>query len=128
MIPGLNDSELEAILRAAANAGATHAGYGLLRLPLELAQMFEDWLSLHYPDRARRVLHLIRETRAGALNDSAFGQRFSGVGAYAELLRLRFDKTARQLGLALRGELDSAGFAVPRQMESACGASQMTLL
>ncbi len=128
MIPGLNDSELEGILRAAATAGATHAGYGLLRLPLELAQMFEDWLGLHYPDRARRVLHLIRETRAGALNDSAFGQRFSGVGAYAEMLRLRFDKTARQLGLAPRGELDSAGFAVPWQTESACGASQMTLL
>ncbi len=125
MIPGLNDSELEGILHAAADAGAGHAGYALLRLPLELARMFEDWLSLYYPDRARRVLQLIRDTRAGALNDSAFGQRFSGVGAYADLLRLRFDKTARQLDLAKRRELDSTAFAVPRGSPA---ASQMTLL
>ncbi len=129
VIPGLNDSELEGILRAAAEAGATHAGYGLLRLPHELAQMFEDWLGLHYPDRGRRVLQLIRDTRggAGALNDSTFGQRFSGTGAYAELLRLRFDRAARQLGLADRRELDVTSFAPPGPAGASAGL-QLTLL
>ncbi len=128
MIPSLNDSELEGILQAAARAGATHAGYGLLRLPQELGQMFEDWLRLHYPDRARRVLQLIWETRSGALNDSTFGQRFSGVGAYAELLRLRFDTMARKLRLADRAELDSESFKIPRGSAEVAGALQMMLL
>ena len=78
MIPGLNDAEMERIMESAARAGARHAGYVLLRLPHELRQMFEDWLQTHFPDRARHVLNLIRETRAGALSDPRFHHRFAG--------------------------------------------------
>jgi DNA repair photolyase len=113
MIPGLNDAELEKILAASARAGARHAGYVLLRLPHELRQMFEAWLGTHYPERARHVLSLIRETRGGMLNDSRFGGRFTGQGAYAELLSRRFDRAARQLGLRERTELETRHFAVP---------------
>jgi DNA repair photolyase len=113
MIPGLNDSELERILAAAAQANASHAGYVLLRLPLEVAKIFEDWLRLHYPDRAQHVLSLVRQTRGGALYDSRFGQRLSGVGVYAELLAKRFERAARQLNLLERRELDGSKFSPP---------------
>ena len=113
MIPGLNDAELERILGAAHKAGARHAGYVLLRLPLELKDMFTAWLNEHVPDRARRVLALIRETRAGTLNDSRFGQRFTGQGAYADLLAQRFDRMRRQLGFEGRELLDATLFRKP---------------
>ena len=99
MIPGLNDAEMEKIVEAAARAGARHAGYVLLRLPHELRQMFEDWLATHFPDRAKHVLSLIRETRGGALNDSRFHHRFAGQGVYADLLLRRFTRATRQWGL-----------------------------
>jgi len=89
MIPGLNDMELERILAAARQHGATHAGYVLLRLPLELREVFTAWLQGHAPGRAGRILALIRETRAGELNDSRFHHRFSGGGPYADLLAQR---------------------------------------
>jgi DNA repair photolyase len=113
MIPGLNDSELERILAAAAQADASHAGYALLRLPLEVAKIFEDWLRLHYPDRAQHVLSLVRQTRGGALYDSSFGQRLSGVGVYADLLARRFERAARQLNLLERRALDCSKFSPP---------------
>jgi DNA repair photolyase len=114
MIPALNDAELEKILEAAARAGARHARYILLRLPHELRQMFEDWLHAHFPDRARHVLSLIRQTRAGGLNDSRFHHRFSGQGVYADLLLRRFARAARQWGLdETREGLDCTRFAVP---------------
>ena len=94
----LNDAELEKILEASGKAGARHAGYVLLRLPLELRQMFEDWLHTHYPNRARHVLSLVRQTRSGELNDSRFHHRFSGQGVYADLLARRFARAARQFG------------------------------
>ena len=99
MIPGLNDCELERILEAAHAAGARQANYSLLRLPLELQEMFETWLHQHHPRRARHVLNLIRETRAGALNDSRFGHRFRGQGVYADMLSQRFARIARRLGM-----------------------------
>ena len=72
------------------------------------------WLHAHFPDRARHVLSLIRETRAGALNDSRFHDRFRGQGVYADLLRRRFDRASRQWGLnEVRAELDATQFAVP---------------
>ena len=114
MIPGLNDAELESILQAARQAGARHAGYVLLRLPHELRDMVTAWLNEHVPGRARRVLALIRETRAGALNDSRFHERFKGNGPYAELLAQRFDRARRTLGFAGREPLDYAKFRVPR--------------
>jgi DNA repair photolyase len=114
MIPGLNDAEMEKIMEAAARAGARHAGYVLLRLPHELRQMFQDWLEEHFPDRARHVLNLVRETRAGALSDPRFHHRFTGHGAYADLLLRRFARAARQWGLdEAREGLDCTRFAVP---------------
>jgi len=113
MIPGLNDAELEKILEASAKVGAQTAGYVLLRLPHELKLIFEDWLHRHFPDRARHVLELVRETRAGALNDATYGQRMSGTGAYADLLARRFERAARQLKLQDRPELDCTLFAPP---------------
>jgi DNA repair photolyase len=113
MIPGLNDAELEKILERAARAGARHAGYVLLRLPHELRQMFEAWLGTHYPERAKHVLTLIRDTRAGQLNDAKFHDRFVGHGPYADLLSKRFGRAARQWGLAEREPLETSLFAVP---------------
>ena len=114
MIPALNDSEMEKIVEAAARAGATHAGYVLLRLPLELRQMFEEWLHTHFPERARHVLSLIRETRSGNLNDPRFHHRFSGQGVYADLLMRRFARVTRQFGLdEHKAQLACDQFAVP---------------
>ena len=114
MIPGLNDAELERILQAASAAGAGSADYVLLRLPLEVRAMFEAWLQQHFPDRARHVLSLVRETRGGTLNDSRFHSRFSGSGVYADLLARRFARAARQHGLEGRETLDASQFAPPR--------------
>ena len=114
MIPGLNDAEMEKILEASSRAGARYGGYILLRLPHELRAMFEDWLNTHYPDRAKHVLSLIRETRAGALNESRFHHRFSGQGVYADLLLRRFSRAARQWGLdEVREGLNCTLFAAP---------------
>jgi len=127
MIPALNDSEMEKILEASAKAGARHAGYVLLRLPLELREMFEDWLQTHFPDRARHVLSLIRQTRDGALNDSRFHHRFSGQGVYADLLRRRYSRAARQFGFdEARTQLDCDRFAVPA-LAAGPGSTQMSL-
>ena len=126
MIPGLNDSEMERILERAARAGARYAGYVLLRLPHELRDMFETWLGAHYPDRARHVLSLIRDTRAGALNDSAFHERFKGQGPYADLLGKRFSRAARQWGFEERGALETRHFAVP-SASAAQPAPQLSL-
>jgi DNA repair photolyase len=127
MIPGLNDAELERILQAAARAGAQSAGYILLRLPHELKQIMEDWLHRHFPDRARHVLDLIRQTRAGALNDARFGQRMSGSGTYAELLAQRFTRAVRKLGLDERAELDCTQFAPPPLPAHGFAEAQMAL-
>ena len=128
MIPGLNDCELEKILEAASRAGARLAGYVLLRLPHELRQMFEDWLQAHYPNRARHVLNLIRDTRAGALNDGRFHHRFAGEGAYAELLASRFTRAARQWGLdGSSAGLDRSQFAVPATPAADNPASQLEM-
>jgi len=113
MVPGLNDMELERILDAGHKAGARHAAYVLLRLPLELRDMFGAWLAEHVPDRAQRVLALIRETRGGQLNDGRFGHRFKGEGAYADLLAQRFHRARRQLGFGGRESLDATRFCRP---------------
>lgn len=116
MIPGLNDAELERILAASAAAGACDANYTLLRLPLELQQMFETWLQQHYPQRAKHVLNLIRATREGKLNDSRFGQRFAGQGPYADLLAQRFRRAARLHGLTTGAALSTEHFSPPAQV------------
>jgi DNA repair photolyase len=128
MIPGLNDSEMEKIMEAASRAGARHAGYVLLRLPHELRQMFEDWLNTHFPDRAKHVLNLIRETRSGSLSDARFHHRFSGQGVYADLLLRRFARAARQWGLdEAREGLDQTRFAVPDNGKVNPATAQMSL-
>ena len=128
MIPGLNDAEMEKILEAAARAGARHAAYVLLRLPHELRALFEAWLQEHFPDRARHVLSLIRQTRAGNLNDSRFGHRFTGNGAYADLLMHRFGRAIRQYGLdEAREGLDTSRFTIPDVQERAVNSVQMSL-
>jgi len=113
MIPGLNDMELETVLRAGRSHGATHAGYVLLRLPHELRDIFTDWLHEHVPGRASRILSLIRATRAGDLNDSQFGTRFVGGGPYASMLAQRFTRIQRELGYAGRDTLDVSQFRPP---------------
>ena len=128
MIPGLNDAEMERILEASARAGARSAGYVLLRLPHELRQMFEAWLQEHVPDRARHVLSLIRQTRGGQLNDARFGHRFSGSGAYADLLARRFERAARQWGFGeMRSALDCSAFAVPPATRPGMAEAQLSL-
>ncbi|MGH6959780.1 MAG: PA0069 family radical SAM protein, partial [Dongiaceae bacterium] len=87
MIPALNDHEMEQVLEAAVAAGATAASYNVLRLPLEIKDLFREWLEAHVPGRAQHVLDLIRDLRGGALYDSTFGKRMRGEGPYAELLR-----------------------------------------
>ena len=114
MIPGLNDAELERILETAAAAGARSAGYVLLRLPLEIKDLFREWLEAHYPLKAGRVLSLVRDTRAGRLYDSAFGTRMRGTGPQAYLLRRRFEIACRRLGLLREPlPLDTSLFRVP---------------
>jgi DNA repair photolyase len=127
MIPGLNDAEMERILEMSARAGARSGGYILLRLPHELKQMFEDWLNAHFPDRAARVLDLIRQTRAGALNDVKYGQRFTGTGVYADLLARRFARAARQWGLEKTEPLDTGAFAPPPDARQGMAEAQMSL-
>ena len=114
MIPGLNDSELEHILEAAARAGANNAGFTLLRLPHELTDLFTNWLNTHMPERASHVLSLIRQMRGGKLNDSNFHSRFKGAGPYADLIRSRFTRAAKQYGLLTeKFALDTKKFAAP---------------
>ncbi|MFQ5774482.1 MAG: PA0069 family radical SAM protein [Kiloniellaceae bacterium] len=114
MIPALNDEELEAILAAAAEAGATSAGYVLLRLPLEIKDLFGEWLEAHFPERKARVLNLVRQTRGGKLYDSAWFTRQRGRGPYAELLERRFALACRRLGLNRNvWELDITRFRRP---------------
>jgi len=99
MIPALNDHELEAILEAAAAAGARRAGIIAVRLPWEIAPLFEGWLDTHYPQRKAKVLNQIRSMRGGELYDSSWEQRMSGRGPLAELLAQRYAQACRRFGL-----------------------------
>ncbi|MFN4117016.1 MAG: radical SAM protein, partial [Inhella sp.] len=98
-IPFANQPELETILEAARDAGASRASSIPLRLPWEVAPLFEDWLRRHLPERADRVLARVREMRGGQLNDARFGSRFRGEGVWAELRAQRFHKASARLGL-----------------------------
>jgi DNA repair photolyase len=116
MIPALNDSELEAILAASRDAGAGHAGYVVLRLPLELKALFREWLEAHVPDKAKHVMSLVAAMHGGQTYDSQWGRRMSGVGHHAELLRARFELACKRLGLHHRGstgQLDTTLFRPP---------------
>lgn len=116
MIPAVNDAELEQLMAAAAEAGATRAGYVLLRLPHEVKDLFRAWLQQHLPLRAEHVMSLVQQARGGRDNDPRFGLRMRGTGPWAEMLRARFELARKRLGLnAERSpELDTDRFCPPR--------------
>jgi DNA repair photolyase len=98
VIPAINDSEIERILEAVAATGVRNAGYVLLRLPLEIRDLFSEWLKENFPDRYRHVFKLIRDTRGGKDNDATFGKRMTGSGPIAWMIGRRFEVACERLG------------------------------
>lgn len=124
IIPGLNDHEMEAVLQAASDAGARTGSYVLLRLPLEIKDLFTEWLEAHYPDRAERVMTLVRDCRGGRAYDSQWGKRMKGSGPFADMVARRFAMACRRSGLDKRSwEMDTTLFRKP-----AADADQLALL
>ncbi|MEM1287941.1 MAG: PA0069 family radical SAM protein [Pseudomonadota bacterium] len=122
MIPALNDHELESILEAAAKHGATCANYIVLRVPLEVRDLFKQWLHQHYPDRFKHVLSVLRTMRGGADYDSRWGHRMRGTGPYSDMLARRFELACEKLGLKrgqarLRNDLFSVPNTGDRQLD-----------
>lgn len=119
VIPGLNDHELESVLEAAAKAGATTAMYVTLRLPLEIKDLFQEWLADARPDRAARVMSLVRQTRGGKDYDADWSQRMKGTGPVAELIGARFKAAIKRYGLdGPWHDLDESRFKVPADARS----------
>jgi DNA repair photolyase len=116
MIPGLTDSEAPAIAQAAAEAGASFAGYVALRLPYQVKSLFEEWLEQHFPDRKEKVLNRIRAIRGGNLNDPNFHSRMSGQGIYAEQMAELFRLACKKAGFKDRSpQLSTSHFRRPRE-------------
>ena len=116
VIPVLTDPELDAILAAARDAGAQSAGYILLRLPLEVSELFQQWLGAHYPLKAEHVMTRVRDTRGGKDYDSRFGIRMRGSGAFTDMIAQRFRLACRKLALHPRDfELNTRAFRVPKR-------------
>lgn len=114
VIPGLNDHELESVLEAASRAGATSAMYVTLRLPLEIKDLFREWLADARPDRAARVMSLIRQTRGGKDYDAVWSQRMKGTGPIADLIAVRFKAAVKRYGLdGPRTPVDESQFRAP---------------
>src|SRR5690606_2625273 len=114
VIPGLNDHEMEAVLEAVKDAGAGEAADLLLRLPLELKDLFREWLSQPYPNKAEKVISLIRQARGGVDYVAGFGTRMVGSGPIAALLAQRFENACKRLGLnERRYSLDASKFCPP---------------
>ena len=114
VIPGLNDHELESVLKAAAEAGALSAGYVILRLPREIKDLFRTWLETHQPSRAERVMSLVRQARGGKDYDPEWGKRMKGEGPLAELIGQRFRVARRRFGLdRALPFLDTSQFRIP---------------
>ncbi|MBS6362784.1 PA0069 family radical SAM protein [Burkholderia sp.] len=99
VIPFVTEPDMERVLEACAEAGATHASYIVLRLPWEVAPLFRNWLAAHFPDRAERVMNRVRDMRGGKDYDSDFGSRMKGEGIWADLLKQRFRQAVKRLGL-----------------------------
>jgi DNA repair photolyase len=120
VIPFLTDDQIEAVLEAAFEAGATQAGYVVLRLPYEVKTLFRDWLERHYPLKAKHVMSRVHDLRGGRDNDPNFGSRMRGQGEFAELLSKRFAIAKRRIGYAERdrmlrnASLDTSRFRVPQ--------------
>lgn len=106
VIPKITDHELESILEAVANAGATHAGYVLLRLPLEVKPLFVEWLEVHYPHRAKAVMSHLSQMHGGPAYDPSWGKRQRGEGPLAKLLSQRFEVACARFGLNRRQSID----------------------
>ena len=116
IIPAVNDAEIESILKAAYAAGAREAGYVMLRLPLESRDIFKDWLEAAMPDRAAKVMSLVKSVRDGKENDAAFGRRMTGSGPYAWTIGRRFELACQRLGFNLsRLKLSVEHFRRPPQ-------------
>ena len=116
IIPAINDMDIERILDAIAAAGVKSAGYVLLRLPLEVRDLFKEWLMANYPDRYRHVLKLIRDMRGGKDYDSTWGKRMSGDGPYAWMIGRRFEAHCNKIGLnAPRQRLTTEHFQKPKK-------------
>src|SRR6266850_3564615 len=114
VIPGLNDHEIPSLVETAANAGARSAGHVMLRLPHAVAPLFEQWLATHFPDRKEKVLNRVRAMRHGKLYESAFGQRMSGEGIFADQIQSLFEVACRKHGIGGdRHELSTAAFRRP---------------
>ena len=136
IIPFVTEPELERILEAAKDAGAVGAHYTVLRMPWEVNPLFQQWLHAHFPDRAQRVMNRIRDMRGGKDYDSDFGKRMQGEGIWADLVRQRFTKAVRRLGLEGRmsrfnvcdGSLFRRPLVVPKVVRPAStAAAQMDL-
>jgi DNA repair photolyase len=126
VIPGLNDHELEAVLTRAVEAGATMASYVVLRLPLEIKDLFREWLETERPDRARRVMSLVRQMRGGRDYDPQWGQRMKGQGPIADLIRQRFNRAATALDLTReRSPLRTDLFRIPPRAGDQLGLFEM---
>jgi DNA repair photolyase len=112
VIPFVTEPDMERVLEACAEAGASNASYIVLRLPWEVAPLFKDWLAAHFPDRADRVMSRVRDMRGGKDYDSSFATRMKGEGLWADLLKQRFHNAVRRLGLNRRdrGILDMSHF------------------
>jgi DNA repair photolyase len=114
IIPALNDMELDRIVAALAAVKAVSAGYVLLRLPLEIRELFEEWLAAHYPERKNHVMSLIRQTRGGAAYRAEWGTRMRGTGPYADLIKQRFALALKRHGLVRRSlDMDVSAFKPP---------------
>lgn len=113
VIPMITDRELEHILEAAHAHGARAAGYVLLRLPHELKDVWREWLSLHYPERAAHVMSLVQQMRGGKDYDSAWGTRMRGEGPFADLIAMRFAKAYKRIGFGRLPALDASKFVPP---------------
>jgi DNA repair photolyase len=99
IIPGLNDEEIPAILKAASENGAKYAGHVMVRLPYSVKELFTDWITRNYPEKASRIINRIHEIRNGQLNNAEWGKRFSGEGVYADHVHDLFEKLCNKLGL-----------------------------
>ena len=100
LIPAINDTEIESILARARAAGAIEAGYVVLRLPLEVRDLFQEWMMAHFPDKLRHVMGLVQSMRDGKDYDASWGKRMTGTGPYAWMLGRRFEMAAAKLGFA----------------------------
>ena len=117
IIPALTDHDIEKVLQLAKQSGACMASYVFLRLPLEVRDIFVEWLEAHYPDRARHVLSLVRQSRGGKDNVAEFGERMDGVGVFADMIKQRFSKAHTRLGFQQPKPLNISRFSPPKPVK-----------